>query len=295
MVKPGNIYIHHIENALLKEQNIQLDILRLDEIHETVSGNKWFKLKYYLEEARRNNCKGIITYGGAYSNHIIATAFACREYGLESTGVIRGERGTPLSHTLDYAASLGMQLHFTGREDFRNKNFDAFRTDGFYEVPEGGYGKPGVMGASEILRCAPDADKYNYIFCAVGTGTMLAGLIQSSMPGRMCMGVSVMKNNFSLENAVTNLLGNEKKDFTILHDYHFGGYARHSNHLLAFINNCWQQYRLPLDFVYTAKAMYAVMDLVHKSFFETGSKILMIHSGGLQGNKSLPEGTLCFP
>lgn len=297
MVKLNSIRVQDIEDTLLKERSLKLDVLRLDTIHETVSGNKWFKLKYYLEDARQKGFRSIVTYGGAYSNHIIAAAFACREYGFACKGIIRGEKAASLSHTLQYAESLGMQLHFVSREDFRNKNFDGYKNDDDYEIAEGGRGISGAKGASEILQHVAQLHQYSHIICATGTGTMLAGLIQASLPGQLCTGISVMKNNFSLHEEVMALLpeNSRQRRFAIVHDYHFGGYAKYNNTLIDLINNNWRRYALPLDFVYTAKTFFAIKALADKNYFDAGSSILMIHSGGLQGNLSLPPGTLYFP
>ena len=290
------IFIQPITDSLFTKNNIELDILRLDVIHKTVSGNKSFKLKYYLEDAKQKGYRGIVTYGGAYSNHIIASAYACKEYGFKSSGIIRGEEPKTFSHTLLHAKALGMELHFVDRQNFRNKNILKVWGNDFYEIPEGGFGILGAKGCSEILLCINNLSQYHHIICATGTGTMLAGIVQAALPQQHCTGISVMKNNFSLHNEVLSLLpdGFGNKNFTILHEYHFGGYAKYNNELLSFINESWHRHTLPLDFVYTAKTFFAVQKLAEKKYFSNGCKILMIHSGGLQGNLSLPAGILSF-
>jgi len=290
----NNIKIQSI-NAEWVHGNTALDVLRLDEIHPVVSGNKWFKLKYYLENAKQKGYDSIATFGGAYSNHIVAAAFACREYGFKSTGIIRGERPVKLSHTLMHAVEYGMQLQFISRADYKNR--ETLRlADNLYRIEEGGHGSLGAKGASEILQFVPVAETYTHIVCALGTGTMFAGIINASATHQMVMGISVLRDNISITNEVEALVDNANShgDYTILHDYHFGGYAKHPPQLINFMRMAWNKYNLPTDMVYTAKTLYAIQQLALNGFFATGSRILMIHSGGLQGNASLPVGLLPF-
>lgn len=297
MTPPSSIPIQKMVEEIFTEKNISVDVLRLDTIHETVSGNKWFKLKYWLEDVAAKNYKTIATYGGAYSNHIVATAFACREKGFKSIGIIRGEEPSALSHTLKNAVAYGMKLYFLSRENFKNKTFNKdWNDDEVYEIAEGGYGKTGAKGASEILSYAPSLDSYSHIVCAAGTGTMLAGIINAALPHQQCIGISVMKNNFSLYDEIISLIDDDKKQnqFKLMHDFHFGGYAKKNDSLLKFMNDVYAKNGLPLDFVYTAKTYYAINQLANENYFNAGNKILMIHSGGLQGNNSLPPATLSF-
>jgi 1-aminocyclopropane-1-carboxylate deaminase len=276
-----------------------VDVLRLDLIHPVVSGNKWFKLKEYLKEAKQQNKKAIITFGGAFSNHIVATAATAKLYGLKSIGIIRGEKPKTLSHTLNDALSYSMELFFVSREEYKTKNLpqaylENYPAEDLYMINEGGYGCKGMEGAKDILKTI-EATKYTHIIAAAGTGTMLAGLIAASNPTQTITGISVLKNNFSLQKEINDLLPKEKKDsFQLLYDYHFGGYAKQTLPLIRFMNEWYAKTGISSDFVYTGKLFFAVNDLVHKSFFPEGSKILVIHSGGLQGNLSLPKGTLIF-
>jgi 1-aminocyclopropane-1-carboxylate deaminase len=276
-----------------------VDVLRLDRIDPVVSGNKWFKLKEYLKEASGLGKTTILTFGGAFSNHIVATAAACAKYGFKSIGIIRGERPVELSHTLRDAQGFGMQLHFTSREAYRRKDIPAealaiVPENEMYLVNEGGYGNKGMEGAKDILSFC-DIEQYTHIMAAVGTGTMLAGLTEAAGDQQQVIGISVMKNNFSLQHEVEQLLPPAKhQQFTILHDYHFGGYAKHTPELLQFMNSWYTDTLIPSDFVYTAKVFYALNDMVQKNYFPQGSRVLVIHSGGLQGNRSLPKGTLIF-
>jgi 1-aminocyclopropane-1-carboxylate deaminase len=299
-IKYDQITIDLVELPLFSEKGVRVSVLRLDKIHPVISGNKWFKLRYYLDDAKLQNKKGIITFGGAYSNHIIATAAACAMNGLSSIGIIRGKTNASRSHTLKAAEDYGMKLIFSDYEDYRTKKLptgihDYTKNEQFYLINEGGYGAKGVEGASEILNyCKKEA--YSHICCAVGSGTMMAGLIRASQAKQSVIGISILKNHFLLEQQVRDLSGENtaEKKINIIHDYHFGGYAKKSLELLLFMNEFYKTAGIPTDFVYTGKLMFAIHDLVQKNFFSQGSEILMIHSGGLQGNKSLAERTLMF-
>jgi 1-aminocyclopropane-1-carboxylate deaminase len=272
---------------------IDADVLRLDKISPLVSGNKWFKLRYYLEEAKAQQKKGILTFGGAWSNHIIATAAICKLHGLKSIGIIRGEEPKDPSPALLQARAMGMQLVFITRTAYQNKEIPPTLTvDDYYIVNEGGYGEAGAKGASTMLDYC--SKSYSHYFCAAGTGTMMAGIINATQTKQQVIGISVLKNNMDLEKMIQTLVTNPQKNWRLIQDYHFGGYAKHQPALLQFMNEFYDRTRIPSDFVYTGKLFYAVSDLIRKNYFPTGSKLLLIHSGGLQGNNSLPEGTLIF-
>lgn len=289
----NNISIDKLSLPLLAEKKVEVSVLRLDKIHPLISGNKWFKLRYYLEEAKQQKKKAVITFGGAWSNHILATAAACKLHRLECTGIIRGE-STYLSPTLTKAKELGMQLIFTTREDYRDKKIPLpFYTDDHYIINEGGYGRIGAEGAATILdHC--NKKEYDTICCAVGTGTMIAGLINGADTQQHITGISVLKNNIELEEKIKPLVDANKTNFTIRHDYHFGGYAKSKPELIEFMNNFFIQTMIPTDFVYTGKLFFAISNLISNNFYTPGSKLLVIHSGGLQGNDSLSKGTLIF-
>lgn len=280
--------VQPLHDKRFEDLHIQLNVLRLDLIHPIVSGNKWFKLKYYLQQAAQNNYTTIATFGGAFSNHILATAYACNKQSTKCVGYICGEEPIHYSNTLLDAKALNMQLEFLSRKDYATKKAGIQSHDDVFIIPEGGYGYTGAKGAAEILRHISNLSTYDYIICAAGTGTMLAGIANASLLHQQCIGISVMKNNFSLENEMLLLVNDQAKNrVTILHDYHFGGYAKHTNGLIDFMNTIWKTHHLPLDFVYTAKALYAVYHLAEKKYFHPGSHIAFIHSGGLQGNRSL--------
>jgi 1-aminocyclopropane-1-carboxylate deaminase len=284
----------------IAKKNVTVDILRLDKIHPVISGNKWFKLKYYLQDAVRLK-KSIITFGGAYSNHIIATAFAAKELSLPSLGIIRGEEPYKLSPTLIKAKEYGMQLEFIARNQYLKKNDRNFITDfglRYTEtliIPEGGSGINGIRGSSEIMSLV-NADKYTHIACAVGTATTFSGIANATSSTQKMIGICVLKGMLNLLQDDVPFLNNPEKipDCYINYDYHFGGYAKKNNELFYFMNWLFDKTRIPTDFVYTAKLFYGIIDLLRKDYFPHHSSLLIIHSGGLQGNNSLPQATLNF-
>lgn len=291
---PGRVTSDKLVLPVLAEKNVAVDILRLDKIHPLVSGNKWFKLRYYLEEAKKENKKTIVTYGGAWSNHILATAEACKIYNLNCIGLIRGEEPTILSSTLIQSKKSGMRLIFMSREEYRvYKIPEELNNHECYFIPEGGYGAMGVKGASTILDYC-EKQKYTHICCAAGTGTMTAGLINSSLFTNKIIAISVLKNNLDLENDIRLFTSDREENFQLIHDYHFGGYAKYKPALIDFMNNFYRQTTIASDFVYTGKLFFAVNDLISNNFFDEESKLIVIHSGGLQGNASLSNGTLIF-
>lgn len=276
---------------------LQADVLRLDLLHPVVSGNKWFKLRYYLQDALAQQKTTIASFGGAYSNHIVATAHACKNAGLRSVGIIRGEAPAVRSHTLQAAMAYGMELIFVSREAYKNKVQLQAELDrpGWYWVGEGGYGIMGAEGAATLLGTT-NFSVYSDIICATGTGTMMAGCIKSCLPHQQVIGISVLKGHDSLRQEVEALLtdAERSKNYRFLQQYHFGGYAKHPPELIEFMNQLFRQEQIPTDIVYTGKLFFAVADLIRKDFFGPGSRLLVIHSGGLQGNESLPEGSLIY-
>jgi 1-aminocyclopropane-1-carboxylate deaminase len=284
---------------LLTAYSLPIDVLRLDVIHPVVSGNKWFKLKEYLRQAREEGKASILTFGGAYSNHIVATAAAAKMYGLKSIGVIRGEKPKISSHTLISAKEFGMQLFHVSRTAYKEKEiprevYEDYERTEIFKIPEGGYGRLGMLGAKDILSQV-NLSTYTHILAAVGTGTTLAGLIEAALSCQTIIGIPVLKNAFSLQQEIESLLPQSSHStFELKWDYHFGGYAKTSNELIQFMNDFFVKTGIPTDYVYTAKAFYAVFDLFKRGFFSSDKKILLVHTGGLQGNLSLPKGTLIF-
>lgn len=291
----NNIYIQDISE--LSSNTLNINILRADVIDPVVSGNKWFKLQFYVKDAIAAGKTTLATFGGPYSNHIVATSKYGASMGLKTVGFIRGEKPVTLSATLNDAIQNGMTLHFVSRENFLDpkKIMQENMHESWAWIPEGGYGIKGAEGASTLLTIK-DTHSFDTIICAVGTGTMMAGIIKSAALHQKIIGISVLKNNVSIDAEIKTLLTPEesKKNFEIIHGYDFGGYAKHTPTLINFMNDCYKQMELPLDFVYTAKLIYGVKDLASKGKFAPTSKILLIHSGGLQGNRSFKKGTLLF-
>ncbi len=291
----NNIYIQDISKFF--NNILDISILRADLIDPVVSGNKWFKLQLYVRDAIAAGKTTLATFGGPYSNHIVATSTYGASMGLETVGFIRGENPVALSPTLTDAMENGMTLHFVSREDFEQteKIISHNQDPSWAWIPEGGYGITGAEGVKSMLTIK-DTAPFDTIICAVGTGTMMAGLIKAAAAHQQVIGLSVLKNNISIDEEIKALLTPEesKKNFEINHDYHFGGYAKHSPALIDFMNDCYKKMELPLDFVYTAKLVYGVEDLATNGKFDPTSKILIIHSGGLQGNRSFKKGTFIF-
>jgi len=279
---------------------IEASILRLDKLHPIVSGNKWFKLRYYIEEAISQSCSTIASFGGPYSNHLVALAYAAKENNVKSIGYVRATKEDAITPSLQEAQAYGMQLKFIGRTHFQEIKNEILNTnqhrsidnDSIYFIDEGGYGELGAKGASTILNA--HCKDYTTIIAAVGTGTMLAGLIQAAAPNQNVIGIPILKNEASIEAEIKTLLKDCTKPFTLLHNFHQGGYAKTNPALIAFMNQLWVTEKIPTDIVYTGKLLMAVYSLMKENYFKEGSKILVIHSGGLQGNRSLPLGSLLY-
>lgn len=295
-IRPQTVNIDTVKYSAI--QTVDISLLRLDKIHPVISGNKWFKLKEYLKLAIEGNKKGIITFGGAWSNHIVATAGATHLAGLSSIGIIRGEEPARYSQTLQDALAFGMDLRFLSRAAFREagKAPGTFlpETNDWIIVPEGGKGESGVAGASAILDLVPDLDIYTHICCAVGTGTMLAGLTNAARPWQKLVGISTLKGEDELTAEVSAMLKPGAARFSIFFEYHFGGYAKHPPALVDYMNQFFRQTRIPTDIVYTSKLLFGIEQLLNSGYFPENSKVLVIHSGGLQGNRSLKAGELLF-
>jgi 1-aminocyclopropane-1-carboxylate deaminase len=277
---------------ILEEKKVELFIKREDLIHPFVSGNKFRKLKYNLQEAKKLKKKALFTYGGAFSNHIVATAVAGKIAGFKTFGIIRGdELGKKLEETLEENATLreahnnGMKFQFVSREQYRQKSSFGFvekmknKWGDFYVIPEGGTNCLAVDGCEEILN--KEDSKFNYICSAVGTGGTISGLINASKKNQKIIGFPALKGNF-LSEEIKKYVG-RKKNWSLQKAYHFGGYAKHDEELITFINNFTAETGVLLDPVYTGKMLFGILDLIKKDEFTEGSKILAIHTGGIQG------------
>jgi len=278
---------HEILLPVLKDHDVTLHLRREDLIHPLLSGNKYRKLKYNLQEAVRKKHHKIITFGGAYSNHIPAAAYAAKERGLEAVGVIRGEElssSWSTNPTLFTAHKLGMRFKFITREEYRKKDEDEFleilmrKYVPAYLIPEGGTNALAIKGCEEILKNTDEV--YDVICCSVGTGGTLAGLSNAAKKHQDVLGFPALKGDF-LQKDICKFA--KKKNWTLCNSYHFGGYAKVSRELVTFINEFKEETGVPLDPVYTGKMIYGILDKVAKGEFKKGCRILAIHTGGLQG------------
>lgn len=300
-----NISIENSANQELTFQfpnpkNIRADIKRLDLIHPEVNGNKWFKLMYNIQKANESEPKTILTFGGPWSNHIYATASAGLLAGIKTIGIIRGEEPLEWSSTLLHAKACGMQLEFITRLAYAEKETEDFvgwlheEFGSFHLVPEGGSNYLGINGCMEILT-ELDKKQYDYICCSCGTAATLAGILLSAGSNQKVIGFASMKGGGFLRDEVTKhiryfLMNDElaeeySSQFEIMTDYHFGGYGKWNEELIDFI----KQSKIPFDQIYTGKMMYGLFDMIEKNYFPDNARILVIHSGGLQGLKSLAE------
>lgn len=266
---------------------VQLTVKRLDLIHPQISGNKFFKLKYNLLEAKQQNLNQVLTFGGAYSNHIAATAYAAHYFGFQSIGIIRGEElaKQALNSTLQTAQDFGMQLHFVSRAEYRRRHEIEYlqqlkqRYPNTWIIPEGGTNDLAIQGTKEILS-ADDRENYDVICCAVGTGGTIAGIIESSSDQQHILGFSALKGDF-LKHDIQQWTN--KTNWSLTDEYCCGGYAKTNSELLQFMQQFEQQYAVPLEQVYTAKMMMGLFDLIQQGNFPVNTRILAIHTGGLQG------------
>ncbi|ENV67326.1 putative D-cysteine desulfhydrase (DcyD) [Acinetobacter junii] len=266
---------------------VQLTVKRLDLIHPQISGNKFFKLKYNLLAAKQQNLNQVLTFGGAYSNHIAATAYAAHYFGFQSIGIIRGEElaKQAFNPTLQTAQDFGMQLHFVSRAEYRLRHELEYlqqlkqRYPNTWIIPEGGTNDLAIQGTKEILS-ADDRENYDVICCAVGTGGTIAGIIESSSDQQHILGFSALKGDF-LKHDIQQWTN--KTNWSLTDEYCCGGYAKTNSELLQFMQQFEQQYAVPLEQVYTAKMMMGLFDLIQQGNFPVNTRILAIHTGGLQG------------
>lgn len=276
---------------ILFDRSIELFVKREDLLHPLISGNKFRKLKYNLIEAKDQNKKCLLTFGGAYSNHILATAAAGNEFGFKTIGVIRGDelQNTFKSNpTLTEAKKLGMEFYFVTRENYKNKLDENFlhhlkeRFEDFYLIPEGGTNDFAIKGCEEILDS--NDSEFTHICCAVGTGGTISGLINASSENQKILGFPALKGDF-LFNDIRKFVNKSNWDLHL--DYHFGGYGKVSPELIHFLNEFYKKTSIPLDPIYTGKMLFGILDLIEKKYFPKNSKVLAIHTGGLQGIRGI--------
>jgi 1-aminocyclopropane-1-carboxylate deaminase len=299
-----------LPNKVCSERNIRIDVKRLDLLHPLVNGNKWFKLKYNIERALASDHKTLMTFGGAWSNHIHATAAAGALCGVRTIGIIRGEEPKEYSNTLQFAKEQGMELHFVSRLDYEERNTEEFKAwlhdqyGSFHLVPEGGSNYYGVNGCMEILS-ESDLQNYTHVVCACGTGATLAGMLISAKNNLQFIGFSALKGGDFLHDEVIKhieyfLMDRElaeeyRAQFTIDSEHHFGGYGKWNNELIAFIQQIERDHPIPLDQVYTGKALFGLLNQIENGLIAEGSNILFVHSGGLQGRQGCEPLSLLNP
>ena len=271
----------------LENTTVTLSIKREDCLHPYISGNKFRKLKYNLAQAKAEGKTTLLTFGGAFSNHILAVAAAGKEYGFKTIGIIRGNElhdKVAKNPTLLQAQEFGIIFDFVSRESYREKTSEAFveklnlKFGDFYLLPEGGTNELAVKGCEEILT--EEDENFDYICCAVGTGGTISGIINCSKSGQQVLGFPALKGDFLKEDIRKFAKGN---NWDLVTDYHFGGYGKVTEELIIFINTFFKKYNIPLDPIYTGKMVFGVMDLIYKNYFPENSKIILIHTGGLQG------------
>ncbi|MEO3404575.1 pyridoxal-phosphate dependent enzyme [Mucilaginibacter sp. CAU 1740] len=283
--------IQPINNQLFDAKGVKVFIKRDDLIHPMISGNKWRKLKYVLKKAQDQGKTHLVTFGGAYSNHLLATAAAAAKFGFKSTGIVRGEQVD--NDTLFLCRLHGMQLQFTDRDSYRDKSalFNQFfgHDEQAFFIDEGGASAEGASGCSELVDELTET--YDHIFCACGTGTTAAGIINGLSSHQLKTkfnAVPVFKNGGFIRDEINRFL-TAPADYNVLTDYHFGGYGKANDELINFIKKFVAETGILIEPVYTGKMLYALYDQIEKGAFDPGSKILAIHSGGIWGLLGMKE------
>lgn len=284
------IKIQQLNEPFLKFHDIALSVLREDLIHPLTGGNKWRKLKYNLQAAKEQGYKQILTFGGAFSNHLVATAVSGKQAGFKTIGLVRGEETLPLNRSLQIASEHGMQLHYISREAYRNYREHATHHQKLvqqfgdsYIVPEGGSNLLAVKGCAEIIEDIKT--DFDVICVAVGTGATLAGIISALKPGQQALGFCVLKNASAVKTDIDSWFNEIKiinSNWRLIEDYHFGGYAKSNTELRKFTEHFTTQHNILIEPVYTGKLFYGIYNLIRKNFFRKGTRILAVHTGGLQ-------------
>jgi 1-aminocyclopropane-1-carboxylate deaminase/D-cysteine desulfhydrase-like pyridoxal-dependent ACC family enzyme len=321
---PDTVPLQRLENELILQKSISFYVLRLDLIERYAGGNKIFKLKYNLEEALRQEHKRILTFGGAWSNHLAAVSsmqlVVSGKQKMEVIAVVRGEEPRVYSDTMRFCREHGMKLHFVSREDYRKRNdvdfIEALRKmfGDFYLLPEGGSNAMAVKGCREIVNYI--SVPFDVICCPVGSGGTLAGIISGLKEGHQALGFVALKGGEYLRDVITELVnpplslrdispqeeaslsrsaglsppkGERKFSFELNYGYHFGGFAKVTDELLRFKKGFEQEFGFELDYVYTSKMFFGLFDLIAKDVFKPGTTLVAIHTGGLQGNKGFEQ------
>lgn len=292
--------IQELHSPLLRKAKVRLSVKRDDQIHPWLGGNKWRKLKYNLQAAKQQEHTSLLTFGGAYSNHLYATAGAGDLFGFRSIGIIRGEEYLPLNPTLAFCRERGMQLHYMNRSDYREKTSEAIiqqlkeQFGEFYLIPEGGSNALAVQGVAEAVD-EISVPEYDYLAVACGSGGTLAGLATGLNRRQQLLGFPVLKGGSFLKNEADALSmahnGKRYQNVQLFTGYHQGGYAKTTAELLSFIRDFYQQHHILLDPIYTGKLFFGLFDLIGKGHFKAGTHILAFHTGGQQGIAGWEERT----
>jgi len=284
-LSPVRAAVRQLKDALFDKKELTVHALIYENGPVQLTGNKWHKLKYNLAEAAKMHQGTLLTFGGAWSNHIAATACAAKLYGFKSIGIIRGEEARPLNKTLSEAVKNGMELFFETREGYRKKANDDYlrelrdRFGDFYLLPEGGSNQLAVKGCAEIISDIPV--DFDVICCPCGTGATLAGLVAGLSGSQQAIGISVLKGDFLTEKIRAFLPGN-MQHWQVINTYHFGGYVKKTAELEDFIRHFEKSQHMKTEPVYTGKMFYGLYDLIRNDFFKPGTRIIAFHTGGLQ-------------
>jgi len=281
-----------INSHFLKNKGVELYIKRDDLIHEIISGNKWRKLKYNFLHAKKSKIKNIVSYGGKYSNHLHALSYMSKQFKIQSIGVVRGEREKNLNHTLSFCTENDMKLIFIDRSSYRTKKYDKkflekikTKLGDFYLLPEGGNNKLGVKGCKEIIS---EIDiEFDYFCSSVGTGCTASGVIQKLPSNKKFIGFTPFKKNHEQISVIQNHYSNKKKNWYIFTDTEFGGFGKFNRELLEFINEFYLEHKIKLDHIYNGKQLFYLFILIKKNFFPKKTRIIALHTGGIQGLESL--------
>ena len=274
---------------------LKVEILRLDLLHPTISGNKWLKLRGYIQQAKKAKMAGILTKGGPWSNHAHAVAYACHTMNLTCELWIKGHQ-KQVTATLQDCLAWQANITFINRTLFYDEAAATTlaRENNLLYVPLGGADETGITSVAAYLN-ELELLPYSHVCCSVGTATTFAGLAFSQQAFAHIIGIESGTKDPALPEKI-KLWQQQlpKQKLSLVHDYAFGGYSKYNNELLTFMNQLYEQQKIPTDIVYTGKLFYALKDLATKGLFAPADRILVIHSGGLQGNRSLPVSILQF-
>jgi 1-aminocyclopropane-1-carboxylate deaminase/D-cysteine desulfhydrase-like pyridoxal-dependent ACC family enzyme len=284
------VYLH---DPRIQRHGVTLAVKREDLLHPLVSGNKWRKLKYNLFHARAEGHDTLLSFGGAYSNHLHALASAGRLWDFTTIGVVRGEPWAAQNPTLSHARQCGMRLHFVGREEYRRRhdlNWQAALRERYghcYLIPEGGSNRLALEGVGEIWEEL--TEPFDFVATAAGTGATAAGLMARAPLATTVLAFAVLKGAGFLRRDIEKWLAgvSGERRWRLLEAYHGGGYARLTPELVRFMDDFERRHGIALDPVYTGKMMYGLYDLVERGEIPAGSRVLALHTGGLQGRAGM--------